>query len=179
MHGGRIAAALCVAATATVAQPAFADTIENVKSLDLAVQGHIAQRCALGSNVTSDLGELGHGRLAVATQMQLDCNVPFTMSIRAQNGAIQHATMPQGQGGYAGSLPYVLDVELPVRRPDREVISKMFEGRALLGGQAISSNGGIALDGLRLKLDVAAASGSAGLLAGNYGEVLEITITPN
>lgn len=162
-----------------MAQPAAAEDIANVKSLDMAVQGHVSQRCAMGSTVTSDLGELGHGRIAVAAQMQLDCNVPFTMSIRAQNGAIQHAQMPQGQGGYAGSLPYKLDVELPVRRPDREVISKMFESRSLLGGQAISTNGGIALDGLLLRLDVAGATNEAGLLAGSYGEVLEITITPN
>lgn len=179
MRVGRLAAALCVLAGGMAVQPAAAETIDNVRSLDMTVQGHVSQRCAMGSAVGTDLGELRGGRIAVATKMALDCNLPFMMSIRAQNGAIQHATTPQGQGGYSGSLPYRLKVELPVRRPDLELISKEFDGRSLLGGQAISSAGGIALDGLQLRLDVAGASGSAGLLAGNYGEVIEITITPN
>lgn len=170
---------MMAAAAAIGAQPAAAEDITNAKSIDMTVQGHVTQRCTMGSDVMSDLGNLDRSGIAVSAQLQLDCNVPFVMSIRAQNGAIQHRELPQGQGGYAGSLPYNLNVELPIRRPDRELISRIFEGRTLVGGQAISSAGGIALDGLLLRLDVGSASNQAGLLAGDYGEVIEITIAPS
>lgn len=175
-RGGTFAlAALCTLGAA----PAFAEEVSGVRSLDVAVQGRVAERCAMGSDVTTDLGTLTGAARTVATRFQLDCNVPFTMSIRAQNGAIQHATMPQGQGGYAGALPYSLDVEVPVRRPTPDLISKVFEGRALVGGQSFSSAGGIALDGMLLRLNVGSVASSAGLLAGDYGEVITVTIAPN
>lgn len=165
--------------SAIVSCPAAAETVEPAKSLSLDVQGHIAQRCSIGSAIGTNLGELSGARFAVASQMALDCNVPFNMSVRAINGAIANAVTPEGQGGYAGSLPYRLAIELPVRLPERELITREFDGRALVGGQSISSAGGIALDGLRLKLDVAGLSNNRQLLAGYYQEVIEITIAPS
>ena len=161
------------------ASPAAAQEISNVKSMDIAVQGSIAQRCQMGAIPTADFGELTRAGRFAAAKVALDCNVPFTMLIKAQNGALVHSEMPHGQGPYAGSVPYSLDVELPVRRPTTELISKVFEGRSLLGGQAISSAGGIAMDGLLLRLSLGSVSSEAGLLAGQYGEVIEITIAPN
>jgi hypothetical protein len=161
------------------AAPAAAQDISNVKSLDIAVQGSIAQRCQMGAVPTVDFGDLTRPGRFAAARVALDCNVPFTMLIKAQNGALVNSEMPHGQGPYAGSVPYSLDVELPVRRPTAEIISKVFEGRSLLGGQAISSAGGIAMDGLLLKLSLGSVSSEAGLLAGQYGEVIEITIAPN
>jgi hypothetical protein len=171
---GAALAALCAFAT-----PAAAQDISNVRSVDIAVQGSIAQRCQLGTMPTADFGELGRGGRSAAAKVLLDCNVPFTMQIRAQNGALAHSEMPNGQGPYAGSIPYNLDVELPVRRPTTELISKVFEGRSLTGGQTISSAGGIAMDGLLLRLSLGSVTSQAGLLAGQYGEVIEITIAPN
>jgi hypothetical protein len=165
--------------TGATAMPAAAQEISNVKSLDIAVQGSIAQRCQMGAIPTADFGDLTRPGKFAAARVALDCNVPFTMLIKAQNGALVHSEMPHGQGPYAGSVPYSLDVELPVRRPTTEMISKVFEGRTLTGGQSISSAGGIAMDGLLLKLSLGSVSSEAGLLAGNYGEVIEITIAPN
>lgn len=162
-----------------VATPAAAQEISNVKSLDIAVQGSIAQRCQMGNIPTADFGELTSAGRVAAAKVALDCNVPFTMLIKAQNGALVHSELPHGQGPYAGSVPYSLDVELPVRRPAAELISKVFDGRSLTGGQAISSAGGIAMDGLLLRLSLGSVSSEAGLLAGQYGEVIEITIAPN
>lgn len=171
--GALIGAALLVAA------PAAAQEISNVKSVDIAVQGSIAQRCQMGAVPTADFGDLTRPGGFAAAQVALDCNVPFTMLIKAQNGALVHSDLPHGQGPYAGSVPYSLDVELPVRRPTTELISKVFEGRSLMGGQAISSAGGIAIDGLLLRLSLGSVTSEAGLLAGQYGEVIEITIAPN
>jgi hypothetical protein len=169
-----VALGLGVAAT-----PAAAQDISNVKSMDIAVQGSIAQRCQMGTMPTADFGDLNRPGMSAAAKVALDCNMPFTMLIKAQNGALVHSDMPHGQGPYAGSVPYSLDVEMPVRRPTAEVISKVFEGRSLMGGQAISSAGGIAIDGLLLRLSLGSVSSEAGLLAGQYGEVIEITIAPN
>lgn len=163
----------------TLAQPAAAQEIANVKSVDIAVQGQIAQRCGMGAIATTDFGELSRPGLWASQRVQLDCNVPFTMRIKAEHGALVHSQMPQGQGPYAGSIPYRLDVEMPVRRPQAELISRAFDGRNLAGGQSISSNGGIAMDGLLLRLSLGSVTSQAGLLAGNYGEVIEITIAPN
>jgi hypothetical protein len=161
------------------ASPAAAQEISNVKSMDIAVQGSIAQRCQMGTMPTADFGDLTRPGMSAAAKVALDCNMPFTMLIKAQNGALVHSDMPHGQGPYAGSVPYSLDVEMPVRRPTAEIISKVFEGRSLMGGQAISSAGGIAIDGLLLRLSLGSVASEAGLLAGQYGEVIEITIAPN
>lgn len=162
-----------------LAVPAAAQEISNVKSVDIAVQGSIAQRCQMGAMPTADFGDLTRPGRTAAAKVALDCNVPFKMQIKAQNGALAHSEMPNGSGPYAGSIPYVLDVELPVRRPTTEMISKIFDGRSLTGGQTISSAGGIAMDGLLLRLSLGSVTKEAGLLAGQYGEVIEITIAPN
>lgn len=174
--GGAFAAALCAI---FAAQPAAAQEITNVKGVDIVLQGHVSQRCAMGASAVTDLGDLNRPRISAATQLQLDCNVPFTMSIKAQNGAIQNIAMPGGQGEYLGSVPYSLDVSLPIRRPERDVITKVFEGRSLVGGQVISSLGGIAQDGLLLRLKLGTVASPAGLLAGEYSETIVITIAPS
>jgi hypothetical protein len=176
LAGAALSAALVLGVTAT---PAAAQEFSNVKSMDIAVQGSIAQRCQMGALPTVDFGDLTRPGKSAAAKVALDCNMPFTMLIKAQNGALVNSEMPHGQGPYAGSVPYSLDIEMPVRRPTSELITKVFEGRSLMGGQAISSAGGIAIDGLLLRLSLGSVSSEAGLLAGQYGEVIEITIAPN
>jgi len=155
-------------------------TNSGVRSLDLHVQGAIAQHCQMGEIDDIDFGDLTRPGLGVRAQVRLNCNIPFTMGIRAQNGALAHAQMPSGQGPYSGVLPYRMAVRMPVRRPQNATIERSFESRELSGnGRTISSEGGIAVDGVALSLALGSPSGDAGLLAGNYGETIVITITPD
>src|SRR5689334_5827755 len=57
-------------------QPAAAQDIDNVKTVDIAVQGRISQRCTMGASETTNLGDLTRPRISAAAQLQLDCNVP-------------------------------------------------------------------------------------------------------
>ncbi|MDQ8758000.1 hypothetical protein RCO27_17375 [Sphingosinicella sp. LHD-64] len=174
----RFAHAAIVAAM--FAAPATAADIENVRSLDMTVQGTIAQRCAMGTIGNMDFGDLNRPGLGAVARVSLDCNIPFNMQIRAQNGWLAHQQMPSGQGPYSGSLPYTIGVSMPIRKPRTSVVARNFEGRELQGaGRTISSEGGIAVDGMALSVALGRPSGEAGLLAGEYGETIEITITPS
>jgi hypothetical protein len=168
------------AAAMLFAAPAGAADIDNVRSLDMVVQGTIAQRCAMGAIGNMDFGNLNRPGLGAVARVSLDCNIPFNMQIRARNGRLAHQQMPSGQGPYAGSLPYTIGVNMPVRRPRTSVVERSFEGRELTGaGRTISSEGGIAVDGMALTVALGRPSGEAGLLAGDYGETIEITISPS
>ncbi|WP_439568817.1 hypothetical protein [Sphingopyxis sp.] len=169
---------LLLALAATVATPANAHEIQNVRSLDIAVSGSIRQHCAMGSIGNMDFGNLERRGLGVETQVALDCNVPFTMTIKGARGGLTHTTMPNGQGPYSGVVPYSLAVEMPVRYPSRQTVSQSFNSRQLLAGGVISSNGGIATDGMVLAVELGQPSGEAGLLAGDYSETITITISP-
>lgn len=166
---------LLSAASATAAN---AHEIQNVRSLDIAVSGAIRQHCAMGSIGNMDFGNLERRGLGVETQVALDCNVPFTMTIKGARGGLAHTKMPNGQGPYSGTLPYSLAVEMPVRFPAQQIISRSFNSRQLLSGGVISSNGGIATDGMRLSVNLGQPSGEAGLLAGDYSETITITVSP-
>jgi len=54
-----------------------------------------------------------------------------------------------------------------------------FDSIDLMAGRTISSNGGIAVDGMMLSIVLGRAPTEAGLLGGNYSEVIEITVTPS
>ena len=164
--------------SATFASAANAKEIQNVRSLDIAVSGAIRAHCAMGSIGNMDFGNLERRGLGVETQVALDCNVPFTMTIKGARGGLAHTKMPNGQGPYSGMLPYSLALELPVRHPAQQVISQSFNSRQLLAGGVISSNGGIATDGMRLAVELGQPSGEAGLLAGEYSETITITVSP-
>lgn len=169
--------ALCAAAM-LAASPAAAADIDNVRTLEIGVRGSIAERCAMGSVGNLDFGDLNRSGLSAVARVQLNCNIPFNMSIRAQNGGLANARLPNGQGPYAGTLPYTIGVEMPIRRPQAAVVSRSFQSRELAAGRTISSDGGIAVDGMSLSLSLGQPSGEAGLLAGDYSETIEITITP-
>jgi len=160
------------------AGPATAADLENVRTLEIGVRGSVAERCAMGSVGNVDFGDLNRPGLNAVTQVQLSCNIPFNMSIRAQHGGLSNARLPNGQGPYAGTLPYTIGVEMPIRRPGAAVVSRSFQSRELAAGRTISSEGGIAVDGMALSLSLGRPSGEAGLLAGDYSETIEITITP-
>jgi len=171
--------AVAALAASLLAAPVGAAELDNVKSLDLEVRGRIAERCAMGSVGDMSFGDITRPGLAATARVQLDCNVPFTMSIRAQNGGLAHAQMPMGQGPYAGTLPYSIGLEMPVRRPQAGMVSKQYESRQLVNGSSFSTNDAIATEGMTLAVNLGNASGEAGLLAGNYSETITITIAPN
>lgn len=85
--------------------------------------------------------------------------------------------MPNGQGPFGGKLPYQLAIKMPVRYPAQQTISRTFTSQQLLGGGVISSNGGIATDGMILAVELGQPSGEAGLLAGEYSETITITVS--
>ena len=165
-------------AAAAFAVPANAEEIQNVRSLDIAVNGAIRQHCAIGSIGNMDFGNLERRGLGAETRVAFDCNVPFTMTIKGVSGGLAHTRMPNGQGPYSGVLPYNLAVEMPVRYPSQQTINRSFNSRQLLSGGVISSNGGIATDGMRLSVELGQPSGEAGLLAGDYSETITITVSP-
>jgi spore coat protein U-like protein len=165
-------------AAAAFAAPASASEIENVRSLDIAVSGSIRQHCAMGSIGNMDFGNLERRGLGAQTRVAFDCNIPFTITIRGAQGALTNTRMPNGQGPYGGSLPYSLAVQLPVRHPSTQMVTRTFGSRQLQAGGIISSNGGIATDGMVLAVELGLPSGEAGLLAGDYSETITITVSP-
>ncbi len=133
----------------------------------------------MGNIADMDFGNLERRGLGARTDVPFDCNVPFTMTISGAAGGLTHSEMPNGQGPYGGRLPYNLRVQMPVRYPNRTTISLSFTSSQIRAGGVISSNGGIATDGMTLAVELGRPVGEAGLLAGNYAEVITITVTPS
>lgn len=143
---------------------------------DVAVIGHIPSRCQLGEGREINFGDITVPKQAVA-HLGLECNVPFDLSIRARNGGLSHATMPNGQGGFSGTLSYGLSIDVPVLDPNKRLVSGRYEGRDLRNGVTLSSDQGIAKGGAYLKFQTGVSEGH-GLLAGDYSEVIVLTIAP-
>ena len=165
-------------AAAAVAASAHANEVDNIKAVDIAVSGSIRQHCAIGSVDDMDFGNLERRGLGIRSRVAFDCNVPFTMTIKSAQGALTNIAMPNGQGPYGGSLPYSLGVEMPLRYPAAQMLDRTFDSRQLRAGGVISSNGGIATDGMVLAVELGMPSGEAGLLAGEYAETITITVSP-
>lgn len=162
-----------------IALPAHADEVDNLRKIDIAISGSIRQQCALGSIGDMDFGNLQRRGLGAETRVAFNCNMPFTMTIRGRNGGLVNTLMPGGQGPYGGMLPYSLAVQMPVRHPAVQMLSRSFGSRQLQAGGTISSNGGIASDGMLLTVELGTPSGEAGLLAGEYAETITITVSPS
>src|SRR4051794_36518154 len=126
-------AAFAAGGLACLAIPADAADEPDVRSLDVAVRGEIAQHCALGSVHGMDFGDISRPGLSASAPVRLSCNVPFNMTIEADNGGLAHQSSPHGQGPYSGTLGYLLGVSTPTRRPASALISKTFESRDLTG----------------------------------------------
>ena len=175
-----LASALAAGVALALAGAAHADDIEGLRSLNLQVYGSLEQHCALGRISDADFGDLTQPGKHAGARVDLDCNVPINVNISAAHGALAHERHPNGQGPYAGSVPYSLDVRIPVRLPARDVIRHSFESKDLLaGGQTFNTGNGIAVDGMDLSIALGPAGGDAGLLAGHYSETIEITVTPS
>jgi spore coat protein U-like protein len=175
-----LAGALAAGAALAFAADARADEIDGLRDLSLQVYGHLDQHCVLGSVDDADFGDLTHPGKHAESHVALDCNVPINVKISATNGALANDRHPQGQGPYAGSVPYSLEVRIPVRRPANDIMTRSFESKDLVGGgQTFDTGGGIAVDGMSLEVALAPPDSPAGLLAGRYSETIEITVTPS
>ncbi|MEO5867942.1 MAG: hypothetical protein ABIS14_10145 [Sphingomonas sp.] len=134
----------------------------------------------MGSIPSVALGNLESTQRIRATRVALDCNVPIDVHVSATNGALTNTLYPVGQGPYAGKLNYQIGFVLPVRRPDPGVVTRSFRSADLIGGQDFNSNGGIAIDGMALAIELAPVThGEGALLGGDYSETIVITVTPS
>lgn len=177
VHLGACALGVFMAAGGTA--QAHSGETENAKRVELNVHGRIAEYCALGAIEDVDFGDLTRPNLSRKIAVPLSCNMPFRMTIRSAQGGLANETMPQGQGPYAGTLPYRVDVSVPVRLPRSATVRGSFSSRELVGTSVLSSDGGIALDGMELNVMLGTPASDVGLLAGNYSETIVITVAPS
>lgn len=170
-------APLFAASFLMLTSPALATELDASSSQRLLVHGDVTQHCSISSPGNVDFGNLDRDGLQANLAMGLDCNVPFVMNVSAQYGALTNIQFPNGQGPYAGSVPYALDLSIPARTPAATVITDSFNSRDLIGGKSISSQGAIATEGMTVHVALGHAGGEAGLLAGDYGETITITLS--
>ncbi|WP_156956811.1 hypothetical protein [Sphingomonas astaxanthinifaciens] len=171
-------ALLGVISIALLSQPASADQLDAAASQRVRVHGTVDGACGMGNGGSADFGELGSGGQQANFKVSLRCNVPFVLKFSAERGALTNRDFPHGQGPYAGSLPYTLDIAIPARRPAPVMLTGMLRSADLLGSQSISSAGAIADQGMDVRVTLGRVDSSAGLLAGNYGETITVTLSP-
>lgn len=169
---------LCAAfVAALVATSAHASELPDSPVQRLRVHGDIAQHCEISAPRDTDFGNLEGAVRDADLKFGLDCNVPFVMQVQAQNGALTNLEFPKGQGPYAGSVPYSLSFAIPARMPGATTIRRSFNSHDLVGGQSISSQGGIATDGMEVHVALGKTNSEAGLIAGEYGETITLTVS--
>jgi spore coat protein U-like protein len=171
--------AACIAIALASATPAFADQVDATKSIEINVHGRVTEHCAMGQIGDMAFGDLTRPGLSAAARVQFSCNVPFDMKIQAAHGGLANVQYPQGQGPYAGTLPFTMDVAIPVRKPSSSLVGRSFSSRELMGGATLSSAGGIATEGFTLSVALGTPPREAGLLAGQYAETIVITVSPS
>jgi spore coat protein U-like protein len=175
-----LASALAAGAALMFAPHAHANEIDGLRDLNLQVYGHLDQHCLLGSIDDADFGDLTRPGKRAESHIALNCNVPISVKISAAHGALANERHPEGQGPFAGSVDYSLEVRVPVRRPAHDMMVRNFESRDLAGaGQSFNTGDGIAVDGMNLRVALEPVTNQAGLLAGRYSETIEITVTPS
>jgi spore coat protein U-like protein len=170
---------LLAAAGLLMASPAASEEISGLRTMNLNLHGRLGERCALGAIDSVDFGDLSHPGAPAHTRVALDCNVPISITVSAAHGALANERYPLGQGPYAGSVAYRLGFKVPVRHPWESLLLRSFKGGDLVGpGQTFTTGDGIAVDGMNLEVALEKPTAEAGLLAGTYGETIEITVTP-
>lgn len=177
--GAALAGALLAAMPAHAEGPASPTSTVGVEigtRIDLTLVGSIAPRCALSGGGDINFGELRGGEGAAAG-FGLDCNVPFDVEILSARGGLAHAQLPQGQGPFAGLLEYDLRLTVPTLRPTPANVQGNYSSRELRTRRILSSGEGISAGGGTLEFKMRQPEG-AGLLAGQYSETLNLTVTP-
>ncbi len=172
---GGLVALMLAAASAASAEPMSARGLElSASRLDLVVTGRIMPRCEISGGGDIDFGELAGEKRATAL-FGLDCNVPFDLGVQSARGGLAHDTQPQGEGPFAGLLPYDLTLTLPTRTPDPRILRENFS--SLTRSKTISSGEGVSAGGGKIEFRTRQPLG-VGLLAGKYSETLTVTVTP-
>jgi hypothetical protein len=176
----RFAAGVVVGGVALLsANNAAADDLPAAKTLTLEVQGEIQEHCSLGSIPDLALGDLTTVSGEYRRHVALDCNIPIDIKVKSSNGGLANTAYPNGQGPYKGKLGYRLSLAMPIRKPATSVVTGTFQSAQLIGGGVLSSNGGVALDGMELTMRFDQLRGDDALLGGDYSEVIEITVSPS
>lgn len=165
-----------VLALGAAALPARAETTAPAERVNLTLSGDITAACNMGDGAPVDLGEL-RGGIGFSANLGLFCNVPFDLTLRSANGGLTNDRSPGGEGPFAGTLGYRLKVQVPLITPHRTSMSGDFTSTELRATRSISSGSGIAAGGATLSLVTQEPTG-AGLLAGNYSETINLTLTP-
>ena len=159
------------------ATPALASELPDSPTQRIRVHGDIVQHCEISAPHDADFGNLEGASKVTDLKFGLNCNVPFVMQVQAQYGALTNFEYPKGQGPYAGSLPYSLTFAIPARMPGATIIRRSFNSQELVGGQSISSQGGIATQGMDVHVALGKSNSEAGLIAGEYGETITLTVS--
>lgn len=146
------------------------------RSVDMVLTGRITAKCSVGGGGTIDLGQLNANK-RVSARFDVGCNVPFELVIRSASGGIAHLTKPQGEGPYAGIVPYRLGVTVPALSPRPTKLRADFSSSQLLGGGTLDSGDAIAAGGGEIRLQTEMTEGRD-LLAGKYADSITIVIHP-
>lgn len=172
----RTCAVVGVVMAAMASGVARADSIESTSGFDVAVTGRIVADCRLSGGGTIDLGELT-GNEVISADFGLRCNVPFDLSFESAHGGLAHVTKPRGEGPFAGTLAYTLNVAVPTLAPQDGMMSAAYSSSDLTARKTLTSGEAIAAGGGRLQIRTQRPQG-AGLLAGEYVETLNVTLQP-
>lgn len=160
--------------TAVAAHPASINKPDQ-SSFDLLLTGRVKDHCQLSGGGTIALGELV-GQKTVNAGFDLDCNVPFALAVTSTSGGLAHTTKPLGEGPFAGTATYQLNLFIPTLSPSVSTLHAAFASAQLRSGATVSSGEAIAAGSGRIEVKMDDIHG-AGLLAGDYSESLTITIT--
>lgn len=148
-------------------------TLDN--QISVALSGQVPAHCQMGGGGDIDFGEL-RGDQTRSAALDLDCNLPFEITLTSTQGGLVHETRPGGQGPFAGALPYWVKITAPVLRPQRDVIEAEFISTELRSRRSIDSGDAIAAGGAQLRFRTARLPPD-GMLAGAYSETLTLTVT--
>lgn len=180
----RVVASVCAVVMLGVGLPSAANAYEGLPGeaaytpeLSVTLSGRIDDHCSISGGGALALGELTPGE-GVAADFSLDCNVPFDIRIASANGGLTHLTKPDGEGPFVGRLPYDLQVRIPTLTPGASTMNGSFSSAELRGEAVMTSGQAVAAAGRsRLALTTRTVQG-AGLLAGDYSEILTISVEP-
>jgi hypothetical protein len=145
-------------------------------SVDIVLNGHITPKCTVGGGGNIDLGQLNADK-NVSARFDVACNVPFEMVFRSSAGGIAHVEKPQGEGPYAGIVPYRLGVTVPALSPLPTQLHADFTSGQMVAGGTLDSGDAIAAGGGEIRLQTEMMQGRD-LLAGKYADSIMIVINP-
>lgn len=172
-----VAAALLISPGAAVSEAVSKPSAGAVPSVSIAVEGEVRSVCQLPAVPDLDLGNLAQSRRTATFEFPIRCNQPFELEIRS-GGALTHHEIPEGQGPFAGALPYSLEVALPLRGPSSSrMATRAADSAQLRRGVLVTTGQDISAGDGTLTL-VLANNPAPGLLAGRYGDTITLTLKP-